>query len=80
MKLRHLSTAIGAWLCLNLPVSAAMQCAMCKEAVDNDKAAGGGIADGISYSILFMLALPLLVLSGFGFAVWRAYRNAPREQ
>lgn len=52
------------------------QCDMCKEAVDGDKAAGGSVADGISMSILFMLALPPLVLGGFGFAVWRSYRKA----
>ena len=52
------------------------QCAMCKEAVDADKAAGGNVADGISYAILLMLSLPLLIGSAFGFAIWRAYKKA----
>lgn len=63
-------------LVLVLGPSLPAQCAMCKEAVDADKAAGGGIADGIAYSILFMLSLPLLILSGFSLALWRASRRA----
>ena len=57
----------------------AAQCAMCKETVDSDKASGGNLADGISGSILFMLALPVTVLGGFSLALWRAYRNAPPQ-
>lgn len=53
-----------------------MQCAMCKEAVEAEKASGSGLADGISMSILFMLSLPLLILGGFALAIWRAYRKA----
>ncbi len=66
-------------LLLALPGSLPAQCAMCKEAVDADKAAGGRIADGIAYSILFMLSLPLLIISGFGLALWRAYRRAESD-
>ncbi|HEX9793518.1 MAG TPA: hypothetical protein VGC54_05995 [Planctomycetota bacterium] len=64
---------------LHAAPAAVAQCAMCKEAVDADKALGGGLADGISMSILFMLALPVSVLGGFSFAIWRAYRNAEAD-
>ena len=74
---RTLLPAMAALLILAIAAEPALaQCAMCKEAVDADKAAGGSVADGISYSILFMLSLPPLVLGGFGLAVWRAYRKA----
>lgn len=34
---------------------------------------------GINHSILFMLGMMLLVLSGFSFLVWNSYRTARRR-
>lgn len=76
MKPRILLLLAAAAALALLPAEAWTQCAMCKETVDGDKAAGGSLADGISLSILFMLSLPPLIFGGFGFALWRAYRKA----
>ena len=76
-SIRLRTVLAGAAVCLLLAAPrAAAQCAMCKEAVDGSKAAGGGLADGISASILFMLSLPLLIGGGFGVAIWWAYHKA----
>lgn len=61
-----------------LHLAAAAQCAMCREALAADQA-GGGLAAGISWSILFMLALPVCILGAFGAAIWRAFRQESRR-
>lgn len=50
-------------------------CPSCKDAVVNGDVESVRLQDGYSYSILFMLAVPLALLGAGGFAVARAVRN-----
>ncbi|MFQ5748621.1 MAG: hypothetical protein ACE5H3_04085 [Planctomycetota bacterium] len=55
------------------------QCAMCKVVANREKASGGSVADGISASVMFLIALPLVISAGFSFALWRSYRHPETE-
>lgn len=82
MNARHRSLVVLLALAFLLSLAEVLpaQCAMCKEALDNEKATGNsGLADGISMSILFMLSLPLTIAGGFSFALWRAYKKAEQS-
>ena len=50
------------------------QCAMCKAAVAN-AADGGALARGLNQGILFLLAIPILLVGGISFLIWRSYRQ-----
>lgn len=75
-------------LCLNLGWTAAIDaCPGCKEALANqDRESEGDDTDAealpwnpahaYSYSVLFMLAVPALLLTGFGIAFYRLSRKA----
>lgn len=62
-------------------LDASAQCAMCREALENDAKNGGGtLQQGISYAILLMLGLVFIAIpSGFAFAIWRSYRRAAKK-
>lgn len=38
------------------------QCAMCKSSVESDLAAGGSIGEGLNTGILYLMAIPYLIL------------------
>ena len=80
MKIRAtFPTAAAALFFAALDASA--QCAMCREALENNAKNGGStLQQGLSYAILLMLGLVFIVIpSGFAFAIWRSYRKAPRR-
>lgn len=60
MKSRHI------WLCilvlLLVAADASAQCSMCKSVVDSDGEAGGSIRNGINPGILYLLAVPYVLL------------------
>ena len=55
---------------------AAAQCAMCKTAVESSgEGNGGSLAQGLYWSILFMLSAPYLLLGTGAFLLYRARRK-----
>lgn len=54
----------------------AQSCPMCRENVASNPA----LPQAYMYSILFMLSMPALVLSGFGFTIWRAFQKHDQQQ
>lgn len=60
-----------------LLTSLASACPNCATAVHTPESdTGGSAAEGYYYSILFMLAMPYVLLGGFAFAFWRMVRHA----
>lgn len=53
----------------------ALGCPNCKDAVDTSDPDGLNVARGYFYSILLMLAMPLMLVGSFGAYVWREMRR-----
>ena len=47
------------------------QCAMCKSVVGSNKEAGGNIANGLNTGILYLMAVPYVLLMVIGIYVFR---------
>lgn len=68
------STAVLVVLLAAVAVEAAAQCVMCK-AVAEDSAEANGLGRGLNTGILYLMAVPYVLLGVFGY-VW--YRNRKR--
>ena len=55
-------------------VDADAQCAMCKGAAEANLKQGGGDPRGLNNGILYMLAMPYLLVGGIGLWWWRNRR------
>ena len=62
MKSRHLFLL---FLLLLVVADASAQCSMCKSVVETDGASGGSIRNGINPGILYLLAVPYVLLMLF---------------
>lgn len=51
------------------------QCAMCKGAAETALKQGGGDPQGLNNGILYMLAMPYLLVGAIGFWWWKNRRN-----
>ena len=58
---------------------AVAQCAMCKASAEANLKAGGGDPRGLNAGILYMLALPYLLVSGIGLWWWNNRRKERQE-
>lgn len=63
MKTRHLW--IFVLVLLLVAADASAQCSMCKSIVESDGEAGGNIRNGINPGILYLLAIPYVLLMLF---------------
>ncbi|HLP96102.1 MAG TPA: hypothetical protein VK168_18800 [Saprospiraceae bacterium] len=68
----------GLMICL-MPADADAQCAMCKGAAEANLKQGGGDPKGLNNGILYMLAIPYLLVGTIGYWWWRN-RVQEREQ
>ncbi len=60
-------------------VGSAMACPNCKEGMNSKDPHKTNIAKGYYYSVLWMLAAPSSILTGWGIAIYRAVNKAKRE-
>jgi hypothetical protein len=60
-------------------VSSALACPNCKEGMNSKDPHKTNIAKGYYYSVLWMLAAPSTILTGWGLAIYRAVNKAKRE-
>lgn len=61
-------------------ISSAMACPNCKEGMNSKDPHKTNIAKGYYYSVLWMLAAPSSILTGWGIAIYRAVNKANREK
>ncbi|MDZ4819934.1 MAG: hypothetical protein SGJ20_13270 [Planctomycetota bacterium] len=60
--------------------SVALACPSCKEALSAADASQQQMAKGISYSIMFMLGMPFMLISGFSLHMYRLVNRAKAEK
>ena len=58
---------------------AAAQCAMCKASSEANLKAGGGDPRGLNAGILYMLAMPYLLVLGIGYWWWSNRKKERQE-
>jgi hypothetical protein len=60
--------------------SAMAQCAMCRTQLENNVSAGNpGIASGMNFGILYLLAMPYLAVLFLGYFWYRSSKNTRNE-
>lgn len=54
------------------------QCAMCRAVLENEE--GQGVAKGINDGIIYLMAIPYILVFGVGFAIYWKYFRVKKEQ
>ena len=62
----------GPVFCLVTTIAARGQCSICKTAIANS-ADGASLARGLNLGILFLLAVPVLLVGSISFLIWRSH-------
>ena len=60
-------------------VDVVAQCPMCRMAAESNLQQGGSMARGLNTGILYMLALPYILVAGFGYFWWQQRKKEERE-
>lgn len=63
-----------------LAASFASACPTCKEGLDANDPEHAGMVQGYFYSILFMMSMPYILLSAFGFYMYQLVKKARRQK
>ncbi|WP_338731836.1 hypothetical protein [Mangrovimonas cancribranchiae] len=61
-------------LLLAIPVEA--QCAMCRAVLESEE--GQSAAKGINDGIIYLMAIPYILVAGIGFAIYKAFNKKKR--
>lgn len=64
---------------LLLPAFAEAQCAMCKAVAETSQNGGSSAAAGLNSGILYLMAIPYLLLGAVGYALYRYKKTAPKK-
>ena len=62
-------------LIISIPVDA--QCAMCRAVLENEE--GQGTAEGINNGIVYLMAIPYILIAGIGFIIYKKFFS-PKNQ
>tara|TARA_R110002050_G_scaffold57866_1_gene130102 strand:- start:7469 stop:7687 length:219 start_codon:yes stop_codon:yes gene_type:complete len=54
-------------------VSAEAQCAMCRAVLENEE--GQAAAEGINDGIVYLMAIPYILVGGIGYFIYRKYNT-----
>lgn len=71
---KRTSALLLAFVLLALALPADAQCVMCK-AVAEDSAADGGLGAGLNKGILYLMAVPYILLSALFFVIYRKWKD-----
>ena len=58
-------------LLLVISIPAEAQCAMCRAVLETEE--GQGTAKGINNGIIYLMAIPYLLIAGIGFIIYKKY-------
>ena len=71
---KRTSAFLLAFVLLAVAVPADAQCVMCK-AVAEDSAADGGLGAGLNKGILYLMAVPYILLSALFFVIYKKWKE-----
>ena len=71
---KRTSALLLAFVLLAVALPADAQCVMCK-AVAEDSAADGGLGAGLNKGILYLMAVPYILLSALFFVLYRKWKD-----
>ncbi len=71
---KRTSALLLAFVLLAVALPADAQCVMCK-AVAEDSAADGGLGAGLNKGILYLMAVPYILLSALFFVIYRKWKD-----
>lgn len=74
------SIALVCALTFSAPVQIDAQCPMCKMTVESNYANGGSAGRGLNFGILYILAMPYLLVGTIGFLWWRNRNKQYKEE
>lgn len=64
-------------LLLFVAVSVNAQCAMCRAVLETEE--GQGTAEGINNGIVYLMAIPYLLIAGIGFIIYKKYFSSKKQ-
>lgn len=78
-NLRRLALLLGfCWLFAAAPADA--QCPMCRVSAESDLKNGGQTTRGLNKGIIYLLAMPYLMMASVGFIWWRSRKRIAEEE
>lgn len=60
--------------------TASAQCAMCKSVIENNASEGSNLAAGLNTGILYLAAMPYLLITFIVFLLYRSHKKNVREK
>lgn len=58
-------------------IKANTQCAMCRAVLESEE--GQGVAEGINNGIIYLMAIPYILVSGVGFFIyWKYFKSGQK--
>lgn len=65
------------FLLLFVTLTANAQCAMCRAVLETEE--GQGTAEGINNGIVYLMAIPYLLVAGIGFIIYKKYFSSKKQ-
>lgn len=62
-------------LIVSIPVDA--QCAMCRAVLESEE--GQGTAEGINNGIVYLMAIPYILIAGIGFVIYKKFFSTKKQ-
>lgn len=66
------------FLVLLATVPAEAQCAMCRAVLESEE--GQGAAKGINDGIIYLMAIPYLLIGGIGFVIYKKFNKSKKSK
>lgn len=63
---------------LIVSVSVEAQCAMCRAVLESEE--GQGAAEGINDGIVYLMAIPYILVGGIGYIIYRKYSKSKEQK
>jgi hypothetical protein len=68
------------WMAVFIPTAGWSQCAMCKATAETNQAGGGSDAEGLNAGIVYLMAMPYVLMGTVGFFWYRSAKKARNSE
>lgn len=80
-KIIKLLAVLSMWFAFSaIPADLSAQCPMCRMSAESNLKNGGTEGQGLNSGILYLLAMPYLMIATIGILWWRGKKQAEREE